>query len=572
MKSRLAVASTVGLLSLAAAFPARSQTPPIPYNAGTAVREGDQTRQTPLPSNPSVPVLPRVTEPQFTLQDKQTLLVRHIVVDGPMLVDETALRAILSPYEGRDLTLSDIHAAADKVSTLYRDAGYLVATAYVPAQDARDGTLHFKVIPGKYGNITINNHSLVDTDFLNGVLQNATAAGSYVRDDSLERAMLLASDLPGSAMPRVVMGAGKQPETSDFVYDVPEGRRADGYLLADNYGSPFTGRARLNGGANLNSPWGFGDRLSMFGLISGQTGLWNGRLAYAFPLGYSGLHGEVAAYRTSYVLGGIYQPLHATGIADALAGTLTYPVIRQRAMSIYVSGNYTHRILDDKVLGSSTNDRTLDVATAAVTGNTASVVMGFPLTTDSSFSLTQGYVDFANATQKAINLAGPNTAGYYAKLNLSLDATMQLIDRLSIEANLRGQKSATGNLDSSEQLGLTGYYGIRSFDEGLSGDTGFIATPQIKYALPDFFTAYRHSIALFTDVGGVWLENPNFTTTQRSYTQLSDFGIGYAGTYEYSQNRFMLLKAELAHSYSSVDGAQSYNRGTKALIQIGSTF
>ena len=121
------------------------------------------------------------------------------------------------------------------------------------------------------------------------------------------------------------------------------------------------------------------------------------------------------------------------------------------------------------------------------------------------------------------------------------------------------------------ELGLTGYYGVRSYDEGLAGDSGYLVTPELKYALPDILK-YRHSIGVFTDVGGVLLENPAFTTTQNAFTQLNDIGLGYYATYEYSPNRFLLLKAQVAHSYGSTSGAQIYNQGTKGLLQAGFTF
>ncbi len=112
---------------------------------------------------------------------------------------------------------------------------------------------------------------------------------------------------------------------------------------------------------------------------------------------------------------------------------------------------------------------------------------------------------------------------------------------------------------------------MRSFDEGLAADSGFVVTPELKYALPDIFN-YRHSIGVFTDVAGGWIENPTYTTTQKPFTQLNDVGLGYYATYEYSPGRVLLLKALVAHTYGSNDGAQSYDRGTKGLVQIGSTF
>jgi hypothetical protein len=96
-------------------------------------------------------------------------------------------------------------------------------------------------------------------------------------------------------------------------------------------------------------------------------------------------------------------------------------------------------------------------------------------------------------------------------------------------------------------------------------------TPELKYALPPIF-GYRHAVSLFTDVGGAWLENGSYTTTQKSFTQLNDVGAGYYGTYEYLPGRFLLLKAQVAHTYGSDDGARSYDRHTKGLAQVGFTF
>ncbi len=560
------------LLSATSGSLAQTATPaPPPYGIGDAVRETDEARRPPLPRPNAVPVLPRLAEPQFTLKDQSTMFVRSFKVEGENLVAEAAIATILAPYENRRLALVQIYEAADKITTLYRNQGYLVAKAYVPAQDGRRGVLRIKVIPGKYGAVTLKNESLVRDSFLQAVIDHALAGSALIQKDPIERAMLLISDLPGANMPRVAIGAGKQPETSDFVFGVPEARRLEGYLLADNFGSPYTGRNRLSGGLNFNSPFGIGDRLSAFGIVSENDNLVNGRIAYAFPIGYDGLRGEVGAFRTTYTLGGIYKDIDATGTADAITATLSYPLRRRQDDSIYISGNFTHKALDDKVLGISLSHRQMDLGTVGITGDTTGAVAGLPLATNAALSYSQGNVNFPDPAQLAANIAGVDTVGNFSKVSLSFIATLALNDRLSFIANARGQKSLSGNLDTSEQLTLTGYYGVRSYDEGLSGDSGYVVTPELRYALPDI-KAYRHSVGVFTDVGAAWIENPAYTTTQKGYTQLNDVGLSYNATYEYSARRFLLLKAMVAHTYGSNDGAQSYDRGTKGLVQIGLTF
>jgi hemolysin activation/secretion protein len=544
---------------------------PVPYNIGDAVRQTEESRRAPLPRPAAVPVLPQLTEPQLKLGDKQTLLVRSFQIEGPNLVGEAEARAALEPYEGRRLTIGEIYSAADKISTLYREHGYLVAKAYVPVQNVRRGTLTIKVVAGSYGMVTVKNESLVRDDYVQGLVDKALGRSSYIHKDSLERAILLISDLPGAGVPRAAIGAGRRPETSDFVFAVPQGQRIDGYVLGDNYGSPFTGRNRLSGGINLNSPLGYGDRLSGYGIVSDTGDLLNGRAAYSVPLGYDGLRAEIAGFRTTYVLGGAYKDLDATGTANGVTGTLTYALKRSREDNIFLSVNYTYKALNDNLLGVSFADRTIDSATAAITRETLGLFAGLPVATSTTASITGGRLRFSDATQEAQNIAGANTVGEFAKVNLQFTTTVGLTDKLSFAGTFRAQRSLTGNLDSSEQMSLTGYWGVRSFDEGLSGDSGFLLTPEVKYALPDIAN-YKHAIGVFGDVGGVWIEDASYTTTQQSYTHLGDIGFGYYATYEYAPSQVVLLKAQVAHTVGSSDGAQTYNRGTTGLVQAGFTF
>jgi hemolysin activation/secretion protein len=573
MRLRAWAAIGSAVLAMAVANQAKAQTAPpqLPYGIGNAVREGEQTRRQPLPGSPAVPALPHLLEPQFTLKDKETMLVRHFKIEGPAIVSDLEIRTVLAPYEGRRLTIAQIYEATDQLTTIYRTHGYMVAKVYVPAQNARGGVLRLKVMPGQYGAVHLKNDSLVRDSIVQGVIDRARSRSPYIEKNSLERAMLLVSDLSGAGMPRIVIGPGQRPETTDFTFNAPQGKRVDGYLLADNFGSPYTGRDRLTGNIDINSPLGIGDRLSAFGIISDGGGLKNGRLGYSLPIGTDGLRAEVAAFRTTYVLGGQFAGLDATGTADGVLGTLTYALIRQSDKSLYVWGNFTHKALNDNILAASFADRSINLGSGGVTYDALGALWALPVTSSTTFSVTHGRVNFDDPLQKAQNIAGADTVGDYTKINLNHVSTLAFNEKWSLTTNFRAQKSFGKNLDSSEQLGLTGWFGIRSFDEGLAGDSGYIVTPELKYALPDF-GRFKHSVGLFTDVGGVWLENPGFTTTQNAFTQLNDVGLGYYATFEYLPTRFLLLKAMVARTYGSDGGAQVYDRGTKGLVQIGATF
>lgn len=220
------------------------------------------------------------------------------------------------------------------------------------------------------------------------------------------------------------------------------------------------------------------------------------------------------------------------------------------------------------MLNTSTASRTIDLGTVGVTRATVGSLFDFPLVTETSLSATTGYVNFPDPQEKAANIAGVNTAGSYARLNLNFNSTLAFTPWASLSTTLRAQKSLGRNLDASERIAVTGFYGVKSFDEGLAGDSGYVFTPELKFALPNFEN-YRHSVGLFTDIGAAWLQNGAYTTTQFGYSPVSDAGAGYYATYQFGPAQSIFLKAQVAHSYGSESIAPAYDRHTKGLVQIG---
>ncbi len=175
------------------------------------------------------------------MKSNETLLIRHFTTEGAGPVPEADIQAMLAPYENRKLNLAQIYEAADKVSNLYRERGYLVAKAYVPAHGRSEGHAadqdhHRQIWKDRRQERVAGSY-----DYVQGVINHALDGATEIQRKELERAMLLVADLAGGGMPRVAIGSGKQPETSDFVFDVPQGRRVDGYLLYDNSARPMSG-------------------------------------------------------------------------------------------------------------------------------------------------------------------------------------------------------------------------------------------------------------------------------------------------------------------------------------------
>lgn len=561
---RTLLAASVGVLLAVGAAPAFAQG--VPAAAGAASREAEASRATaPVPKARAEPVLPQLVEPQLTFDAGQKILVRTVVLDGEQPLGEADAREIVAAYEGRRLSLADIYEMAGKVTNLYRAKGCLVAKTYVPAQNAKSGTLHLKLVVGRFGDVKIDNQSLVSDERVKATIDAAVGDRPYIHQDGIERAMLLVDDLAGAKLPKATISAGAVPGASDFSFAVPTGKRFGGYFMGDTWGAPSTGRERLSGDIFVNSPLGLGDRLDLYGLASRDSGLLNGRASYALPLWAAGPRAEIAAFSTTYALGGAYGALDAKGVAQGASGTLSYALQRSRASSLYLSVNGTYKHLRDEVLSTTTSERDITLATFAVTRETAGDLFGLPLQTSTTGSVTAGHVAFVGSVPTT------DAQGDYGRANAVFTATLGLIENLALTTTAKAQASFGKTLDSSEQFGIAGAWGVRSFDEGLSGDSGFLVTPELRYQLPQVWEI-KHALGVFTDYGVAWLAHPDPTGLQRSRVSLQDVGLGYYANWDWSEGRTLFLKAHLGRTVGPTTGAERYDQTTKALIQVGTTF
>jgi hemolysin activation/secretion protein len=506
---------------------AQAETPVIPnYRIGDAIKDAQQPRRPPPREAPEPEIVEQETRP-LTLPKGETLMVREFRLEGAEFIPEAELQAELDPYKGRALSMAEIQEAAARLTALYRSRGYLVARAYVPRQDATSGVLTIRIIVGKYGKFTLDNKSLVNDGLLLGAFASLQGESAVSRDE-IERAMLLIDDMPGGAMPKLTIARGEAAGTSDFGIEVPTDQRVQGYLLGDNLGSRYTGEYRLSAGASLNSPLGIADQLTVGGMVSEDTGLINGRAAYSLPLMNNGLRADIAAAVTTYELGSIYADLDATGEAYYFDAALRYPLLRSREQSLYLSFGLSEKLLRDKI-GAA------DLATSreAKTGNLGvrherwGSLFGLGIYSTATVGFTYGNLDFSNAEQEALNRAGANTAGDYARLNVDLLASLSLAPSCQLNTTVSLQKALLDkNLDAVEQMNLTcsSCGGVKAYRETVTGDNGYLIGVELRYALPDWGDI-RHTAGVFADTGAVNLENGSYAL--ENSIQLSDVGFGY---------------------------------------------
>ncbi|MBI5894208.1 MAG: ShlB/FhaC/HecB family hemolysin secretion/activation protein, partial [Deltaproteobacteria bacterium] len=98
---------------------------------------------------PEKPVIEKKEEKPKEILDGKKILIRQINLQGAALIKEQTLKTILSKYENNPLTLSEINQIAEDITAKYREQGYILAYAYIPPQEIKDGILEIGVIEGK---------------------------------------------------------------------------------------------------------------------------------------------------------------------------------------------------------------------------------------------------------------------------------------------------------------------------------------------------------------------------------------------------------------------------------------
>ncbi len=486
-----------------------------PPDAGQSIRDIEQAplrlppRQTldlDLPDAPPTEVKaggPRVQVTAFTLS-------------GNAAIGTDELLPLLADLRGRAVSLGELQAGANRLTRLYRERGYPLARAYLPAQEIDHGVVRIAVLEGRYGQVQLQNHSRVGAAALAPLA--ALKPGSAVRGESLERSLLLLSDTPGVEV-KSTLKPGTAVGATDLVVEVQPGPLVTGSVDADNYGNRFTGEYRLGGTLNLNSPLGLGDQLSLRALGSDEDQHYY-RAAYQLPLGAWATQLDVAYSDMDYDLAKDFGELDAHGNARISSAYVIQPLLRSRDFSLYAQLQFDDkRLKDDIDLFDAKSDKRSRVVSAALNGNARDNLLGGGV---SSFALafSQGRLNIDGAANRAYDDLGAGIQGNFNKLNPSLVRLQRLSERFSLYTQVQGQWS-DANLDSSEKLSLGGAYGVRAYPQGeSSGDQGWLANVELRYAL-----APAWQLSTFVDHGEVRLNKDRWSDGE-NHRSLSAAGLG----------------------------------------------
>ncbi|MBP2629209.1 MAG: hxuB 1 [Firmicutes bacterium] len=528
-----------------------------PIDAGSVLRDSQQTeRKLPERQIANVIVAKEIKQPMINDQGFK-MFVKSYRISGQDVLDNDELTKLLVSYTNQEMTMQSLQEAASILTKYFRDRGYFVAQAYLPVQEINEDTVEIAVLVGRCGDIILRNQSAVPDAIIMEQLK-AIKSGAYIHTDIMERAALLASDLPGISA-RTTLIPGNLPGTTDIVVEAkPKGEVWQGNISENNWGSRLTGYNQTTLNLILNNPLKRGDSITASFNTAG-AGQQTGNIGYHIPLG-EGSTLNVNYAKANYELGKDMASLDVYGTAYTKHADWTYALRRSRDSNYSVQLGYDHKWLEDKIGSQSTTTEKWSHATSiGVIGDSTDNMLGGGM---NSYSLIWYTGNIGGRTDAGTTL----TTGNWEKTTFNVMRQQYLRERLSLFLSFSGQFANT-NLDSSEKFSLGGANGVRAYPSGeASGDEAWLGTAELRYTLPANSNGAMWQLATFYDAGTSRLEKNQITPGQNSRSlRGAGLGISYImpGSYAIKANYAWRAGSEDPQSDSTFGKGRLWLQGVR---------
>jgi hemolysin activation/secretion protein len=487
---------------------------------------------------PEKPVIRKEEEKSKEVVDGKKVFIRQINVEGATLIKEQTIQAIISKYENKELTLSEIEQISDEITSAYNKQGYILVRAYIPPQEIKDGILEVKVIEGKIGRIIVTGNKSYSTDFIKSHL-SIVKENPSLKEKTLERALLILNEYPDLNV-KAILKADKEFGTTDIQAEVKDARPMSGSISYDNFGSSITSKSRLNAAFNIGNLFTSGDYL----ILSGITGLDSidfnklsyGRAEYRIPIDSNGTKLGVYYANSIYEAGEQYTILNLQGKAHVAGIYLTYPVIRETDKALDVRAGFDYEDVYDYVLSHTNSKDKIRVFNISATYDFVDSLYGRNILDLTYYQGVRGL--FGGSGKNDPGTSRLNADGAFNKWTADIVRTQKLPGDNYLVLKASGQISSKP-LFAAEQFYLGGEGSVRGFEpSSVSGDSGYLFSAELYLTPPYPNTIVFNNqklkdtlkFVLFVDNGGVYRNDVQPGESKNDY--LTSIGAGlrlYAG-------------------------------------------
>jgi hemolysin activation/secretion protein len=451
-------------------------------------------------------------------------LLREIVLRGVTVYAPAELLRPHAALIGNSVSVGDVFAIANAITVRYRNDGYILSRAVVPAQKIEDGRVEIKIVEGFISQVLVEGDAAGQADQLRAYGAEI-AAIRPLTSAILERYLLLADDLPGLTARGVLRPSASEPGAADLVMTV-EHRAYDAALRLDNRGTRYTGPLQGDASLRLNSILGFGEQINLRLVSAAPTKeLLYGAAGISLPVGEEGTRFDLSAQSSQGEPGFRLTSLEVETSSISVDAFLSHPILRRRSENLSLRGGIEVRNSKTESLGDRFSEDHLRVLEAGLRYDRLDP---FGALNVLDIRLRQG-LDVFDASERGELLSRVRGRSQFTKLAGEVSRLQPLFGDYAMLASLSGQRSAHALL-ASEEFALGGSRFGRGYDPSeVTGDHG--AAIALELRLPPFDLGDLGGLGFsalqpygFYDLGAVYNRDPG--TGESGMQSLASAGMG----------------------------------------------
>lgn len=396
----------------------------------------------------------------------------------------------------RGITLGQIESIADKITKFYRERGFILAKAYIPKQEVRDGIVTLTLLLGMLGNVTVSNNTVYGESSISSVFDNMLA--KPVTSSQVEENLYLLNDFPGLSVSGY-FEAGHQVGDTKLNIDINNEDKYSSNLRLDNHGTLDTGRYRLFADFQINNLLGITDLLNLSILTAtapSNTNYW--KVNYKAKLFSPRWFLNFGASTNEFVVDQENSDLNLNGIVSTEEVSAIYKLTRSRISNDALEIKY-QSIASDLQLGDLPDlGNTLDEKIS-----TTSLIYKFDFLQEKQKRLHQGNITYTSGQYEFGNTADTDKKFEYLIFDYSLLTFVKIpftdsSSRLIVRA---GGQYAGNFLSSIAKYALSGPSRTRAFSPSVySADDALFMSMDLIFNSSDIFDFTIFGETKFKDI------------------------------------------------------------------------
>jgi hemolysin activation/secretion protein len=313
--------------------------------------------------------VPLQAAPSRPLSRAPLFVLRGVKVEGNTVLDQASIDAVVKPYLGKPVSLTDLEEIRRRFTLLYVRRGYINSGAVIPDQKIANGVVRFRFIEGRISAVEVTGTRHFSPEYFRARLERAAGVPFNVEDMEREQQILLEDPLVRRLNLEILPGL--EPGEGRLRADVLEGSPYSlGVSIADDQ-SPTVGEVRgeLHGAiANL---LGYGDVLAAE--YGRSQGINDGFITYSVPIRPDDTRVSLRYDRNgTLVVAPTLSPLNITSRYSSIAFGVSRPFYRTATQDLTLGLDLERRRAQTFLLG-----QPFSFTAGSVNGNTNVTALRF---------------------------------------------------------------------------------------------------------------------------------------------------------------------------------------------------